>query len=459
MPVKVSFVPRGEHSSMQPTSSRREFLKSTAALTTAAAVSQLNIARAANVAEDNTIKIALVGCGGRGTGAAANALAAAGPTKLWAMADVFENRLQSSLQTLSPRYTSQISVPPDRQFVGFDGFKKAIDSLDRGDVVLLTTPPAFRPIHFEYAVERGVNVFMEKSFAVDAPGIRRVLRANESARQKNLKVATGLMSRHYKPLEEAIDQIHKGAIGEVITAWAYRMHEPVGFKPRRAEESHLAHQINNYSSFTWLNGSFIVDWLIHNIDVCCWAKNDWPISVQGMGGRQVRQAADQLFDHYEAEYTFRDGTRMLAQGRHMSKCWDFFGDVIHGATGSAILGEGQLNPRLYKGYNQTRDNLVWEYKGAPCDHYQREHDLLFAAIRNNEPYNEVERSVKSCLTAIMGRMACESGQMIRREDALSSNLELAPDLQEISSLKSPAPIQPDANGRYPIAMPGESKLS
>lgn len=459
MPVKVTLLVSGELCSMQSFTSRREFLKSTATITTVAAVSQLDIARAANVAEDNTIKIALVGCGGRGTGAAANALATAGPTKLWAMADIFESRLKSSLQTLSPRFTSQVFLPPERQFVGFDGFKKAIDSLDKGDVVLLTTPPAFRPIHFEYAVQRGVNVFMEKSFAVDAPGIRRVLRVNETAREKNLKVATGLMSRHYKPLEEAIDRIHNGAIGEAITAWAYRMHEPVGFKPKREDESDLAHQINNYSSFTWLNGSFIVDWLIHNIDVCCWAKNDWPLAVQGMGGRQTRQAADQLFDHYAAEYTFRDGTRMLAQGRHMSKCWDFFGDVIHGSTGCAVLGEGQLNPRLYKGHNQTRQNLAWEYKGAPCDHYQREHDLLFAAIRNNEPYNEVERSVKSCFTAIMGRMACENGQTLTWEQALASNQELAPSLEQISSLNNSAPVQPDSNGRYPIAMPGESKMT
>jgi predicted dehydrogenase len=458
IPVKASFSFQPEPIFMQSTTSRRDFIKSSAAIATAAATVHLDIARAAIVAENNTIKLALIGCGGRGTGAAANALSTSGPTKLWAMADVFESRLQSSLNAISPRYTSQVFVPRERQFIGFDAFKHVIDSLDKGDVVLLATPPAFRPTHFEYAVQRGVNVFMEKSFAVDAPGIRRVLRVNELAKQKSLQVATGLMSRHYKPLEEAIDRIHNGAIGEVITAWAYRMHEPVGFHPKRADESDLAHQINNYSSFTWLNGSFIVDWLIHNIDVCCWAKNDWPVSVQGMGGRQVRDAADQLFDHYEAEYSFRDGTRLLAQGRHMSKCWDFFGDVIHGATGCAILGEGQPNPRLYKGHKQSRENLIWEYKGAPCDHYQREHDLLFAAIRNNEPYNEVERSAKSCFTAIMGRMACESGQMVTWDEALASNFELAPGLEQISSLNSPAPVLPNAKGRYPIAMPGESKL-
>ncbi len=219
-----------------------------------------------------------------------------------------------------------------------DGYRKAIDALDPGSVVMLATPPAFRPIHLEYAVEKGMHVFMEKSFAVDAPGIRRVLRAGEEAAKKNLKIAGGLMSRHYKPLEDAVEQIHNGAIGEVITCWAYREHAPVGFGPKAAGESELAHQIHNYSNFTWLNGSFLLDWLIHNLDVCCWVKGAWPVSAQGQGGRQVRTVPDQLFDHYAAEYTFPDGTRLLAQGRHMADCWGFFGSVIHGAKGSAILG-------------------------------------------------------------------------------------------------------------------------
>src|SRR5262249_23200042 len=179
------------------------------------------------------------------------------------------------LSNLKQGHEKQIDVAMDRQFIGLDGFKKAIDSLNKGDVVLLATPPAFRPIHFEYAVQKGVNVFMEKSFAVDAPGIRRVLKAGEEAANKNLKVAGGLMSRHYRPLQETVKQIHDGAIGEVITAWAYRMHGPVGLAPARPGMSELAHQIANYSCYTWLNGSFIVDWLIHNIDVCCWVKNAW----------------------------------------------------------------------------------------------------------------------------------------------------------------------------------------
>ena len=439
--------------------SRREFLKKSGAAVAATALAgTLATPRAGYAAESNDVRIALVGCGGRGTGAAANALSTKGPTKLWAVADVFAGRLSSSLNSLQPKFANQIYVPEERQFLGFDAFRRAIDSLEKGDVVILATPPAFRPIHFEYAVQKGVHVFMEKSFAVDAPGIRRVLAAGKVASEKNLKVATGLMSRHYLPLEQAVEQIHGGAIGDVITCWAYRMHGPVGYHPRTPDVSELGHQIRNYSCFTWLNGSFIVDWLIHNIDVCCWVKNGWPVSVQGMGGRQVRTEADQLFDHYAAEYTFADGTRMVAQGRHITKCHDFFGDIIHGGKGSAVLGEGQSRPRLFKSHLQTAANVIWDYKGAPCDAYQREHDLLFEAIRSDQPYNETERSAKSCFAAIMGRMACESGQMLTWDDALAANLELAPDLEKIISLDSPPPVKPDGDGRYPVAMPGATRV-
>jgi predicted dehydrogenase len=433
---------------------RREFLKTSGTALAGAALASA-IARPGYAAENNTIKLALVGCGGRGSGATAQALSTQGPVKLWAMADVFEHRLQSSLANLKQGHEKQLDVPPERQFIGLDGFKKAIDSLDKGDLVLLTTPPAFRPMHFEYAVQKGVNVFMEKSFAVDAPGTHRVLRAGEEAAKKNLKVAGGLMSRHYKPLEEAIQQIHDGAIGEVVTSWAYRMHGPVGLSPRQPGMKELAYQIVNYSNFTWVNGSFLEDWLIHNIDVCCWAKNAWPVSVQGMGGRQVRQDADQLFDHYAAEYTFADGTRFIAEGRHIANCYDYWGCVLHGAKGSAVLGEGQPKPRLFKGYRQTSENVLWSYQGPACDHYQVEHDLLFDAIRNDKPWNEAERCAKSCFTAIMGRMACESGKLVTWDDAFDSKIELAPGLDNYTWDSNP-PAMPDANGKYPIAMPGQT---
>jgi predicted dehydrogenase len=435
---------------------RREFLTSTAKAAAGAALASA-MATKAYAAENHTIKVALVGCGGRGGGAVAQALSTPGPTKLWALADFFPDRVQGTLKNLKPKFDKQLDVSPERQFSGLEGYKKAIDSLDKGDVVLLATAPAFRPIHLEYAVARGLHVFMEKSFAVDAPGTRRVLKAGEEAAKKNLKIAGGLMSRHYLPLEQAVEQIHQGLIGDVITCWANRMHGPVGFKPRAPGMSELAHQINNYSNFTWLNGSFIVDWLIHNIDICCWIKNGWPVSVQGIGGRQVRTDPDQLFDHYTAEYTFADGTKMLAQGRHITNAYDFFGDFIQGAKGCAILGEGQSKPRVFKGHKPASANLAWQYTGEPCDQYQREHDLFFDAIRNNKPYNETERCAKSCFTAIMGRMACESGQMISWEEAFASNLELAPGLESFTKDSNP-PVMPDASGNYPVAMPGSAKV-
>lgn len=436
--------------------SRREFLKQTSG--TLAAVSLAGgVATYCHAAEDNTIKIALVGCGGRGTGAAANALGTQGPKKLVAMADIFTDRLDSSLKRLGDKFPDDVDVPKDRQFLGMDAFKHAIDTVGPGGLVLLTTPPTFRPIHLEYAVEKGVNVFMEKSFAVDAPGIRRVLAAGKAAEAKNLKIAGGLMSRHYKPLEEAVARIHDGMIGDVITAWAYREHGPVGFRPRQAGENELQHQIRNYSCFTWVNGSFILDWLIHNLDICCWVKDAWPVSAQGQGGRQVRTQPDQLFDHYAVEYTFPDGTRLFAQGRHMAGCWGFFGDKIHGTKGSAVLGEGIPDPKIFNDYNQTSESQVWKFEGTKSNAYDREHELLFDAIRNDKPYNEAERCAKAAMTGILGRMASESGKLVKWEDALASDVVLAPGLDDFT-MDSDAPAQPDAEGNYTVAMPGLSQV-
>ena len=436
--------------------SRREFLKKTSGALAGATLAGAIGARAYS-AEQNTIRIALVGCGGRGTGAAVNALSTKGPTQLVVMADVFDNRLQTSLKSLSTQFPGQLDVPRDRRPPGLDGYKKAIDAIAPGGVVILATPPAFRPIHLEYAVARGCHVFMEKSFAVDAPGIRRVLKAGEQATKKKLKIASGLMSRHYTPLELAVSKLHEGIIGEVITCWAYREHGPVGLAPKPPGFSELAHQIRNYSSFTWLNGSFILDWLIHNIDVCCWCKNAWPVSAQGQGGRQVRTQPDQLFDHYSVEYTFPDGTRLLAQGRHMDNCWGFFGDIIHGSKGSAVLGEGIPKPRIFKGHLQTSENVIWEYDGPRHNAYQNEHDLLFEAIRKDIPYNEAERSAYAAMAGILGRMAAESGRMITWEQAMASNLELAPGLHHYT-IESDPPVMPNTQGRYPVAMPGQTKV-
>ena len=438
------------------TSGRRDFLKQTSAALAGLSLSG-GLAARSYAAEDNTLQVALIGCGGRGTGAAANALSTAGPTRLVAMSDVFENRLTASLKNLSTNYAAQVEVPPDCQFLGLDGFRQAIDRIAPGGVAILATPPAFRPQHLEYAVAKGCHVFMEKAFAVDAAGIRRVLKAGDEASRKNLKIAGGLMSRHYQPLEDAVARIHDGMIGDVITCWAYRVHGAVGLAPKPADGSELAHQIRNYSCFTWLNGSFLLDWLIHNLDVCCWVKDAWPVSAQGQGGRQVRTSRDQLFDHYAVEYRFADGTRLFAQGRHQANTWGFFGNVIHGAKGSAVLGEGISRPLIYKGHLQNAENQIWDYQGPGSNQYQKEHDLLFAAIREDRPYNETQRSAYAAMTGILGRMAAESGQEITWDQALASELELAPGLDRLT-MESDPPVMPDEQGNYPVAMPGVTKV-
>jgi len=435
--------------------SRRDFLaRSGGAMAAMSALQAL--APGAYAQENNTIKVALVGCGGRGGGAAVNALSTKGPTQLVALADVFENRLKGTLGHLSKNHKDKVDVPPERCFVGFDAYRKAIDAVAPGGVVILATPPGFRPFHFEYAVEKGVNVFMEKSFGVDAPGIRRVLKAGQEAAKKNLKVVGGLNQRYSFSNQEAIKQLQGGIIGELVTGYAYRMHGPVGFAPKGKDESDLSHQIRNYSNFTWLNGSFILDWLIHNLDVICWAKNAWPASAQGHGGRQQRTEPDMLFDHYIVEYTFPDGTRMIAQGRHQNGTWGFFADVIHGATGCATLGEGVGQARICKGHHLKRENAVWEYKGGN-NSYQTEHDVLFEAIRENKPQNDTERCAYAAMTGILGRMAAESGQVVTWEQALASELVQGPGVENLKSLDDPPPVKPNAEGRYPIAMPGVTK--
>ena len=440
---------------------RRDFLKTSGgALAGAALAAPLVFPRPGYAAEENIIRIALVGCGGRGTGAVANALSTKGPSKLVALADVFPQRVANSYEALWEKYASQMEVPQERRFVGFDAYKQAIDAAGKGALVLLATPAAFRPIHLEYAVSKGVHVFMEKSFAVDAPGVRRVLRAGETAAQRNLKIASGLMWRHDPAREEVVKRIHDGAIGDILLLRTYRNHGPVGFQAKQPGQTELAHQIANYSCFNWLNASFFVDWLIHNIDVCCWAKNAWPVNAQGQGARVSRSDPDQMLDQYAVEYSFADGAKLLAQGRHIAGCWDIFSDFAHGSKGSAVLMENlaAAKSRTYRNQVMTSENLVWRYQGPTVDPYQREHDLLFDAIRNDKPYNETERAAQACLVSIMGRMAAESGAMISYEDALASNLELAPGLEQITSLDSPAPVLPDAQGRYPVPIPGRTKV-
>ena len=438
---------------------RRDFLKMTgiSAAGTLLGATTLNVPYV-HAAESNTLKIALVGCGGRGGGALVNALETEGPKKLVAMADIFPRKITGLLRAITESYGNSIDVPSDRQFSGFDGYRKAIDAVGSGGVVLLGTPPVFRPMEFEYAVERGVHVFMEKSFGVDAPGVRRVLKAGKVADAKNLKVVTGLMSRHKVSLQHAVEQIHSGIIGDVTTCWAYRMHPPFGLQPRLENESLVSHHIRNFNNFTWVSGSPMLDWLIHNLDVCCWAKNAYPVSAQGHWSRQFRAEKDQLRDLYAPEYTFPDGTRLFAQGRYIQGAWHCFQATIHGTTGCAVIGEGVHQPVIFKGHNPVSDNLIWTYTGAPFRHeFQAEHDTLFDCIRKDKTHNETERSCMSAMVGILGRMAAESGQVVSWEDAFNSTQELVPNIEQLT-LDGPAPVEPDENGDYLFPMPGETAV-
>ncbi|MEW6358186.1 MAG: Gfo/Idh/MocA family oxidoreductase [Planctomycetota bacterium] len=440
---------------------RRDFLKTSAS---AAAVSALASVALPHVHAqgDNTIKLALVGCGGRGSGAAMNALSTqGGPIKLVAMADVFDARLQKSLESIQKAKPEQVDVPPERRFIGLDAYKKAIDCLGPGDIVALATPPVFRPLHFEYAVQKGVNAFIEKSFGVDGPALRRMFKNAELSEQKNLKVVAGLMCRHCVARQELFERIRRGEIGDVILLRAYRMHGPVGGVGKRPDDvTELLHQIRHWPAFTWTSGSFFVDWLIHNIDECCWMKNAWPASASGMAGCYYRRNPGQVLDHYSVEYTFPDGTKLFAQGRCMSGCQEHFASYAHGAKGSALISTGVHAGRveIFRGQNMTKEESVWrwEKEKRPPNMYQLEWDTLVASVRENKPHNEARRAAEAGLTAVMGRMAAHSGTLVTREEALNSALDLTPGIDTWTA-DSPAPIQPGPDGNYPLPQPGVVK--
>jgi len=437
--------------------SRRDFLKLSGHLAAASALAGVALPRC-RAAENSTIKLALVGCGGRGTGAVADAFATkGGPVRLYAMADLFEPRLRGSLNNLTKGFKDKVDVPPERQFVGFDGYKKAIDCLGPGDVALLTTHAAFRPLQFEYAVKKGVNVFAEKSFAVDSPSVRRWLEAAKVSEQKNLKVGVGFMWRHSAARQELIKRIHDGAIGQVHTLRIYRVHGPVHCPRRPKNVNELVFQLRHPNSFTWVSSGFFIDWHCHNIDVACWAKGAWPVSAQGFGGRCYEQAGNQ-FDHYTVEYTFADGTKLLAFSRHMNGCWNTYSDYAHGSEGSAVIMAtlGQPKPKIYKSHNMVAKELVWEYGKPDCNPYHTEWQVLLDAIRQNKRHNEARRAGEADVAALMGRIATHTGQYITWEQALNSDFQFVKDIDNMT-FDTPAPIHEGPDGIYPAPQPGISK--
>lgn len=456
----------------RPVSSRREMLQNTGRVAAASALASVAIP-SVHAAGTDLIQVALVGCGGRGTGAASNALSSkCGPIKLIAMADVFEDKLWKSYRNLhgDKELTSKIDVPIERQFIGFDAYKQALDCLKPGDVAIFATPPAFRWVHFTYAIQKGLNVFMEKPVTVDGPTSKRMLGLGEAAAKKNLKVGVGLMSRHSRAMQELAKRVHDGAIGEIVAMRGYRMHGPDGYfhslpVPRGTDE--LMYQIKRFHSFLWASGGNYSDFYIHVIDHLCWMKNAWPVKAEAVGGRHYRQSPegityiDQNFDSYAVEYTFADGTKFFFDGRCMDGCEGRYASYLHGTKGSAIVSKagdiGQPSS-IYKTQSLKRPDLVWEskIKQDERDPYQNEWNDLLEAIRKNKPYNEVKRGVEGSLVTSMGRMAAHTGQSISFDDMLNCKHEFAPGLDKLTD-DSPAPLKADKDGRYPVPNPGITK--
>lgn len=440
--------------------SRRELLKSSGQVAAASLVAASALP-GAFAAESNTIQIALIGCGGRGTGAIANALSTKqGPTKLVAMADVFPEKLNVSFNSIKTKFGDQVAVTDGQKFIGFDAYKQAMDMLKPGDVVILTTPPVFRWVHFGYAISKGLNVFMEKPTTVDGPTSRKMLELAAESVKKNLKVGVGLMCRHCKSRGELARRIKEGQIGDLVLLRAYRVAGPTGSAavgPKPEGMSELLYQIKNFHGFLWLSGGGFSDFLIHNIDECCWMKDAFPIEAKGFGGRHYRaDNIDQNFDSYTTEYTFADGAKMYLEGRTMPGCHQEFATYAHGTKGSAVVSQAGHHPskaRIYKGQRFVKEDLVWECEKPEPDPYQLEWDDLMTAIRDDKPYNEAERGTKSSLVTAMGRMACHTGQIVTYEDMLNCEHEFAPNADKLT-LDGPSPLQADASGKYSVPMPG-----
>ncbi len=427
---------------------RRDFVKTSAVLTGGAIA--LPILSKANFfsGADDTIKIALIGCGGRGTGAATQALSTKQNVKLVAMADAFRDRIDNSYKEMSGAESgvkARVDVPEERKYVGFDAYKKA---MAHADVVILTTPPGFRPIHFEEAVKQGKQIFMEKPVATDPAGIKRVLEAAAIAKQKKLNVVVGLQ-RHYQNSYRAL-YAKKDMIGDITSAQAWWNNDGVWVNPRKEGQTEMEYQMRNWYYFNWLCGDHIVEQHIHNIDVINWFKGGYPVKAQGMGGREVRKGKDhgEIFDHHYVEFQYEDGSILNSQCRHIPGTMSKVDELLIGTKGKIFCGAAQIKDHAGKVL------LQFDKKGEN-DPYQTEHDELFAAIAKGEyKFADAENGAKATMTAIMGRMATYSGQVLVWDKLLNSGIDIMP--KEYAWNAMP-PVVPDANGNYPIAIPGKTK--
>lgn len=433
--------------------SRRRFLRKTSGtLAGAALLASLPVERYAHAASGGPLKLALVGGGGRGTGAANQALKSTENIELVAVAELFRDKAETAVKNLQAQHSHKVNVPPDRIFLGFEAYKEAIKA---ADVVILATPCTFRPLMFEEAVKQGKHAFMEKPVAVDVPGVRRVLAAAEEAKKKGLKVGVGLQRRHKPGYIETVKRVQDGALGDIMYCRSFwDMGAARAMVPRKEGWNELEYQLHNQFYFAWQCGDIIVDQGLHNIDVINWIKDAYPISAKGVAGAEVRRGKDAgcLFDHFSIEFEYADGTRSFHQNRQIPGCWNYVAECAHGTKGSVEC----INDRTIFNITDRKGQSMWAYKKEDpiVDPYQQEHNDLVAAILNNKPYDEGTRGALSTMTAIMGRMAGYSGQLITWDEAMKSDLIFGP---EIKSLQDEPPVKPDAEGIYPLPVPGKYK--
>ena len=425
-----------------PNSSRRNFLKASA-FAGGTLAGAMRVGQFAHASGDDTLRVGLIGCGGRGTGAAAQALTADTRVKLTAMGDLFEDRLQLSFDSLKEDkgIGSKIDVPAERRFVGFDAYKQVLAS--GVDVVLLTTPPHFRPMHMKAAIDAGKHVFAEKPCAVDTPGVHSVLRTCEEAKRKGLAVVSGLCLRYHAPYREVVRRIQDGAIGDVRTMIANDYRGPIWIKPRQPDWTDMHWQTRNWYYFTWLSGDFNVEQHVHNLDVCAWAMGDqYPVKAIGMGGREVRKGPEygNIFDHHGVVYEYANGARLISNTRQIQGCKNDISVHILGGRGTALLTERKNGVSI-----KAQDE--WVYREDAKNLYQVEHDELFASIRAGKPINNGEYMAKSTLLAIMGRMATYTGQEITWDMAWKSKEDLSPPKYEWGDIAAP-----------PVAVPGVTRF-
>jgi myo-inositol 2-dehydrogenase / D-chiro-inositol 1-dehydrogenase len=433
--------------------SRREFIVARATAVAAGSLAaEMSIARAAHAAGSETIKIGFVGCGNRGTGACKEALSTKAPVQLVAMADLFADRLDRSLANLQKYKELQprIDVPAERKFIGFDGYQQVIDA--GVDLVILSTPPHFRPMQYAAAVKAGKHVFMEKPCCVDAPGYRLLVATNAAAKQKKLSVVAGLQRRHQRNYLEGIQKIRDGAVGDVLLVRTYfNMAGGREGELKPATMSEMEYQVRHWNLFCWLCGDHLVEQACHEIDVANWVVGDHPLRANGMGSRQLRvgPGTGDIYDNHMIEFEYTSGARHYCQSRQQAGTWSHVSDNVHGTKGSLTLGVGPwglgpLTPRSLKEKGYSGDNP-----------YQQEHDDLLASIRGTAPYRcDGDYAATSSMTAVMGRMATYSGQVVTWEEATKSDLKLAP---ERYAFDATPPTLPDEKGNYPVAMPGVSK--